>query len=483
MYLAAKKEHYIATVDPSTLSLYKDGKYAGRFPSSFKDAIEGVASGPTNPNPSPTLGNSKGTALIDPYKHQDKAHFEDIMYTDGTAQEAIMLLVKSVLSKQLQTVTDSRKQYATAELRKQAVEVVINNKEYQKILIQVKDIDTKVKLHERLMGAQAMKYAFGRAALGIVFKEGLPVDLKQFSSRNLGNVYADPKSWRLLGVEYYDLLVPRENEKPKIFKSEDLLYFTNMDYNLKASTLFYGVSKIKPIIGASVAKRIIIDEDMPELAKSMWAPKYLLPAPGVTTQAKLNAIANGLDPAKINVISADIGQPIVIPASDKLMEMMNTVHELDKVIIRGIGVPITMLPGYEDVTNRATIQSVLQGFMETRVEFERSVLQAQLDAQWYDTLLMEFTQKPIEELDYKISLEFQNLVMDTFKEKAQGVAELKNMGLPISDEAYLEMLGLDNLIDEIEEVKEEVFKEEEEQMSMRAEMMGEKPAPFGEKDK
>lgn len=470
----------VMVLDASNLSRRSKltGQYSQRFPYSTwqaLDAVEGTSRGAKNPNPSKTFGNSTASGLTDPYKTQDKAFFQDILMTDGTALEALMLNVKFVLGKTLQTVTDARKYFATEDLRKQAVESIINNEEYQNILGQVKEIDRKVKLQERLMGAQLQKYAFGRSALGVVIKNGLPTDLKPLSSKNLGNVYVDPKTWEFKGVDYHDLLVNDGVGKAKALKAEELLYFTNMDYNITPDSLFYGVSKLKAVVGASVAKRIIIDEDMPETAKGLWAAKGLLPLPGVTSQSKMNSIVNGLDPAKITAVNAEVGQPIIFPASDKIMELMNAVHELDKYIVRQIGVPMPLMSGYEDVTNRATMDTIVQAYMETRAEFERTVLQSQIDIQWYDTILAALTKKTPEELEYKVCVEFQNLVFDTFKDKAEALKLIEEAGIPLTEEAKLEYLGMDNLLEDMEQARKEQEQEEERMMAERKEMMEKNP--------
>lgn len=473
----------VRVLDTSGLVL-KDkttGQFSQRYPRSFLeanvrdgrlkilDAIEGGGRGAKNPNPGTPLGNSEGGVLTDPYSQNDKRTFEDIMMTDGTALEALMLNVKFVLGKTLQTVTDARRYYATEELRKQAVESIISNQEYQNVLVQVKEIDRKVKLQERLMGAQLQKYAYGRAALGVVLKNGLPTDLKPLTSKNLGNVYVDPKTWAFKGVEYHDNLVNEGVGKNKFLKAEELLYFTNMDYNLKADSLYYGVSKLKPVIGLSTAKRIIIDEDLPETFKGLWAAKGLLPLPGVTSQSKMNSIVNGLDPAKITAVNAEVGQPIIFPSSDKIMELVNSIPELDKSIIRAIGVPLPLMSGYEDVTNRATMDVVIQAFMETRAEFERTVLQSQLDSQWYDTLIGALTGKNPDELEYRICLEFQNLVFDTFKDKAEALKLVEEAGIPLTEEFKLEFLGWDNALEDMEQAREEQEEEEQRLMAERKE--------------
>lgn len=481
----AKKDSLeLGVLDASKLTRIskKTGQYSQRFPYSTwqaLDAIEGGGLGQKNPNPGSRLGNASGSALADPYNSKDKAFFEDITLTDGTAQEALMLNVKFVLGKTLQTTTDARKYYPTEELRQQAVESILSNQEYQNILVQVKDIDRKVKLQERMMGAQFQKYAYGRAALGVVLKEGLPTDLKPLSSKNLGNVYVDQKTWQLKGVDYHDALVNDGVGKDKFLKAEELLYFTNMDYNLKPDSMFYGVSKLKPVIGASVAKRIIIDEDMPEVAKGMWAAKGILPVLGITSNSKMTTLINGLDPGKINAVNADVGEPVIFPAEANIDKLMATVHELDKTIIRTIGVPIPLMSGYEDVTNRATIQEVIQVYKETRVEFERTVLQAQIDVQWYDTILAALTRMKPEELEYKVCLEFQDLVFDTFKDKAEALKLLEEAGIPLTNESKLEMLGLDNLIEDVGQAEKEQEREEKEMMKERQEMMEKGQMPTG----
>lgn len=470
----AKKELFAHSIDASRLSRINKntGVYSERFPTTFWEALDAA----TNTNPSPAYGggsNSNGTGLVDPYTNVRKASFEDTYRSDKVANKALKLLVQHILGKQLQTVTDSRQYFATEELRKQAVEGILSNTEYQEILVKVKQIDGKVKLQERLVSSQMQKYVYGRSVLGVVKKEGLPVELKQFSSKNLGNTFVD-KDWKLAGVEYEDILIPKQDGKKRIFKPKDILYFTNADYNITPNTLYYGQSLLEGVAPVSVWKRIILEEDGPETTKGHWAGVGIIKAPGITSQDKLTALINAMDPGKWNVINADITAEVHKIATE-LAAFPTTIDACNHEIIRGIGVPMPLM-GYEDVTNRATMQEVMQVFKETTLEFERTALQSQLDSQWYDTILMELTGiEDIDNMEYKICLEFQDIVFDTFKDKCEAVQMLRNMNMPISDEAYMEMLGLDNLIDEIEDVKAEIEEKETEKMEMQAELLNKMP--------
>lgn len=447
----ADKDILVATVYSSKLDVFnrKTGVYAGRFPSSFLDAkVEGGA-GFSPKNSSPTYGNSTG-GLTDPYSSTSKRRFEDTRRADSTAQNAILMLIKTVLGKAPEAVLDARQQFATDELRKQAVESVLSNKEFEKMIVEIKETDRKVRLHERLHALQDQKYTYGRSCAGVVIKDGMPVELKVFASKNLGQVYVKTKDGQCTfnGVEYQDVLQAQHT-----FKPEDIIYFTSLDHSITPNTLFYGQSRLEGVAHASEAKRIMIEEDVKETAKSNWAPKYILPVPNVNKPSKLTEIANGLDPSKISVINADVGQPIVFNTNGELKELMDAIHRLDEYIIRGIGIP-SMFLNFENITNRATTDAVMAFFKETTIEFERSVLQSQLDAQWYDTLVGLITQQDPQEVEAKVRLEFQDLVFDTIADKAAAIQAIENAGIPLPMEEKLIMLGKENLLDQMEELEQ-----------------------------
>ena len=159
----------------------RQGNFAGRFPTSFvtRDAAT------KNQNAPYGNGNTKGSGLVDPYNQVTKNRFEDCSRADGSVQNGILFLVKTILGKQSEVVLDARKQYSSEELRKQAMESIMGNTEYQEMISQINEIDQKVKLHERLMSSQYQKYIFGRSALAVVIKQGLPVELNNCRARTL----------------------------------------------------------------------------------------------------------------------------------------------------------------------------------------------------------------------------------------------------------------------------------------------------------
>jgi hypothetical protein len=368
-----------------------------------------------------------------------------------------MLLVKLVLGKKHQPVLEPREQFAADDARKQALESIMSKKENETLIADIQKIEEQCKFHERLMAAQAQKYVFGRAALGIVFKDRKPSELKVLSSKNLGQVYSDPKTWEFLGVDYHDVRVQQ-----KMLPADELLYLTNMDYNVTPDTMYYGVSKLEGVAHASETKRIILEEDLKESAKGQWAGIGIVKSAAVTDAGKAQELVNAFDPGKWNFLNFD-SVVEVHKIADNIDKLSMLVDNLDKYIIRGVGVP-QMLVGFEDVQNMATAQEVMEAWKATTGEFERSALQAQIDPQWYESLLGVLIGEDVDELEMRVRMEFEDIIFETFKDKVAAIKMLEEAGIPLPLEEKLSKLGLEHLLDQVNELVEAKEKKEEEMM-------------------
>lgn len=472
-------EIFIRQLDPSPLAtirdvIQKDGKIVGavygqRLPTSWvvRDAIEGVSSYSPK-NPSPTYGNSTSGALVDPYNNASKNRFEDTFRADKVAQRALLKKVTFILSNKPSVTLDVNEEYPTEELYKQALESIMTQQEFQKLLVDIKKINKTVRFYNHLITAEVQKRVFGRAALGVVLNSGLPTDLKPFSSKNLGKVYVD-NDWKFTGVDYHDNLVAKQT-----FNASELIYLTHLDFNITPNTLFYGLSEFEGIAHDSETNRIVSEEDNKEAAKGQWAGVGVIKAPSITSDAQMTTLVNAMDPGKWNAINADV--TMEVHALDPKIDQLTNLREAnDKRIIRGIDVPQPTM-GYEDVTNRATMDTVMQVYHATTLDFERQMLKAQIEPQWYDTLTMKLLNIPdMAEAKARVVCEFEDLVFETFQDKATPILSLLDRGL-ITPQRALKMMGLDDAIAEMEEAESLQMEKQKEQMDMEVEAQPQKKA-------
>jgi hypothetical protein len=427
----------------------KEGIWAGRFPTSFLDAAV--------TNPSPIYGNSTGGyGSRDPYTNASKNRFEDTFRADSTAQNAIMLLVKLVLGKKHQPVLDTTEQFASDDLRMAALDKIMSAQENQQLIADIQKVEEKCKFHEKLMASQAQKYTFGRSALGIIFEKKMPAELKVLSSKNLGQVYSNKETWAFEGVDYHDIRVQQ-----KRIPASELLYFTNLDYNVTPDTMYYGISKIEGVAHASETKRIILEEDLKESAKGQWAGIGIVKGAGIVDEGQADELVNAFDPGKWNFTNADVTVE-VHKIADNIDKLSAMVENQDKYIIRGIGVPSMML-GFEDVQNYATANEVMEVWKATTGEFERAVLQSQLYPQWYESLLKILYQGDLEKAAVCVKAEFEDILFETFESKVKAIKMLEEIGVPLPLEEKLNRLGLEHISDQIAELAEQQKQEQAEE--------------------
>jgi hypothetical protein len=428
------------------------GLWGRRFPTSFVDAA-------LNQNPSPSYGGNTSSSsgmLRDPYNQTSKNRFEDTLRADKIVQLSLIKKIMFILSKKPTISLDVGDDYPTKELQTQALETIASQKEYKDLMRDIRKINRDVKFHYRMIAAELQKRTFGRSALGIVFKESMPSELKVFASKNLGQVYIDPATWRFEGVDYHDNLIKKQQ-----FDASELLYFTHLDFNITPDTLYYGLSELEGVAHDSETNRIISEEDNKEIAKSNWAPKFLLPVPGVNDPNSMDEIVNALDPSRPNVINADVGQPVVLDSKGSGSEV-NAIREAnDQRMIRELDLPQPMM-GYENNPNRATMDTVMQVYHATTIDFERLMITSQIEPQWYDSLTVKLLSlKNIDEAKARVCMEFEDLVFETASDQKDVLFGLLDRGL-ITPARILKQFGYEDAVPELEEAQR--LKMEQKQM-------------------
>jgi len=114
---------------------------------------------------------------------------------------------------------------------------------------------------------------------------------------------------------------------------------------------------------------------------------------------------------------------------------LNLKDELKRQMLSIFGLP-SFLMNFENVTNRATAETVVAGFNTSVIQSERSWISDILDEQWYPKLFRIFY--PNDEflhIKMKIQTEFENISFESLLEKAVSVVSLVEKGIMTKTEA------------------------------------------------
>lgn len=419
-----------------------------------------------------------------PHLKRELDRFEDTFRSDGTVKRAILKKWDFILGANVRFVLDVDEEFDTDEERSAALNRVQSHRPYieakktvEKLL---KDIDWRTKFHAA--GVQASVY--GRAAIEKLKVRGKIVDLLVLNSKLLGEPQTNKDNYRFEGVVYLDL--PFENN---IFKASEIVYITRNNLHLSPGSLHYGLSDLEPVIDGSETKRIIKQEDLKEIAHSLWAGfmivKFLNPN---VTKAQMKTVVDSLVAGTPAGIDHEVEIQVVEVAQNAPM-LLELINEMNRETLRDLGIP-SPLVGYENIQNYATLQQTLLAWKESDLQSERqwfkNIIQRQLLDELFqqelDSLQLEQNEEQELELESELESELEpqteeNIITNNNKiPKAKLTIEIEdpnftpyedllnsNMTLYnnnlISARKILESIGMD---DQIEETERRLAEEREE---------------------
>lgn len=372
-------------------------------------------------------------------------------YQDYTVSSAMATLIHYVLGRNMKATVYpvTREQLKTQEEVDERLNEVI--KEFDLGPTSIKDlqnfvdmVDLNCELYERhLPEALAQAFVFGRSALWIVrandtiqqnemlakwgFKEGVPVALRPLDSLNLGQVIVDTKSWEPKKIEYEGNLgsiddVSRQRTEMEVLDIENLVYFTRDDYNIIPDSYNYGFSRLTDAIPISENKRRLTKKVLAEINNNQWAGLNIYEIAGMSTK-DMQAFADTLRPGRSKITN----QPLKVHNVNPQFDMSGNLEQLKQLhlnLLMAVKVPSFMM-NFEQVTNRATTEAVLQAWQQTVLEAERNWIRMILWKYWYKPLIeFYFPDKQFLYLRIKILEEFQDIEFASLFEKAISVNNL-----------------------------------------------------------
>jgi hypothetical protein len=417
-------------------------------------------------------------AVLQPYYSDDYLNrlsnaviFDDVIssalerlayFTIGTSDEIRSVLYPEAL-RPINSELEAKNAIKELSIIKSAKDVagsVVNNHLSDQ---EIRDFETYIhytdkisKLGRFLKKNYRSAHIFGRSASFIEFSDheipslnlkiGTPIGLKPLKSMLLGNVVVDPVSWEIKAAEYKDQKVKfkeyRDNaaiRKPvttayedattesgsKYLSSENLLYFVRNNNNMMRDQddYWFGHSTLQSILPLSEESRRIKQIVIPQLNQSHWAGSMLWFFPN-WTQEQMKAVFDSVKPAShVGIPVPDIKVQNMEIKPD-YMGLIALMAELKKGILTAFGLP-SFLMNFEDVTNRATAETVLEGFNESVIQSERSWITDILDEQWYAKIFRKYwPEDEFVHIKMKIMVEFENITFESFLAKAVAVVAL-----------------------------------------------------------
>jgi hypothetical protein len=308
-------------------------------------------------------------------------------------------------------------------------------------------------------------HVFGRSASYIEYTDkeipdlGInidsPIGLKPLKSQYLGNVIVDRESWKMKAVEYRDptlrfkeyidlgvkqlqekeaqssLLSDTDtNKQARYLDIDNVLYLVKNNNNMmrEEDDYWFGHSTLQSILPLSEENRRINYIVIPMINQGLWAGTGIWFFPNYTTK-DIELFFSSYKPGG----HIGVGNDQIKFQQTKLdydyQGILNMKNELKKQMMSAFSIP-SFLMNFENVTNRATTETVLIGFNESTIQAERSWISDILDDQWYPKLFESYW--PNDEFittKMKIVLEFSNVAFESFLEKAVACVALVEKGI------------------------------------------------------
>jgi hypothetical protein len=319
--------------------------------------------------------------LEDPTDDKEKGILHDNFRREGAVRTATILKAQFTLGERTKIVLDTPRVFATQDREDAELEKLNTMPEYLDLLEEMMNIDENVGLYDMLKKFLVSKENFGN---GILVKQydadGIPIRLIPLWSVRLGKRYVNAETHELLGIEYKDY----EGEE-RILRIEDLIYDTADDFPITPNSRHFGLPPNEVALATALNNRITMETADAEVVTRHWAPMRVIKAPGITGQTKLTDFSTKILPGKDLVTNQNNISVETIDLKVSSQDLLDSVQERQKKIFRDLKVPLVI--GFQDEQNRATAYAALHQWTESVIKDQRTSLKNTLEEQWYKPCL------------------------------------------------------------------------------------------------
>ena len=333
--------------------------------------------------------------LKPPYRKRDLDRFEDAFRSDGTVRNSVSKKWNFILGAHTSVSLDVDREYQNDEDRASAMNQVLAYEPYKIAMDKANEVLRKCSFRKVLHAAGIQASVYGRSCIEKVrdpANNNRIVRLNVLNSKLLGDVEVDPDSWEFLGVHYRDL--PKHDD---LLEAKDIIYITRNDYHISSGSMYYGLSDLEPVIDGSETKRIIKQEDLKEIARSLWAGFgwMLFKDPNITHE-QMSEIVNKMKAGAWTATDQTVELQVQEIAQNAPM-LLEIVNEMNLETGRDLEVPSPLI-GYENKQNYSNLVQTLIAWKESTLDAERRWLSDLIEAQ----LLSEIFKQELDEQGIQI---------------------------------------------------------------------------------
>lgn len=334
------------------------------------------------------------------------------------------------------------------------VNKIIGKKKHKDFLNFVGIVDNISKIYLITKVLYNQSFVFGSAAgwktlslkalenskYGIHIPVKTPIKIKQLDGYYLGSIHQDMDTFEPKYLEYNNVnvgldlvrtedgeeveeLTLRPNAKISSARGtylpyDRLIVFNRPNVGTTPNTSVYGVSPLLPALYISENLRRIDEKILPEINEGQYAGVGIF---SVTEDSKydIDALAEELsNPGTRIVLNEEVKyQPIQVDYNmDGLLKQKDNLITSE---LMSLGIPSPLF-NFEGVTNRATMEIIINVWQGIRLQDERDLLKQTMRDYWYkDLMKIFFDGEELIDLALTVDLEFKNKSFTAFPDKAQ----------------------------------------------------------------
>jgi hypothetical protein len=322
---------------------------------------------------------------------------------------------------------------------------VKNNKAYDKLRIDILRLNKRVELHDRLNKFLTNIWVFGRGFLQIERLKpddpettlskgpgfgsrqyGEPIALKLLTPYRIEKTLVDDRTNNFKGILYnYGINTTpkkgtRSDGNKKVILPENLIAGWYDDNNVFDNTYYSGISPTWSVLSAAQTIEVALDKNIPEFLMAV-AQGFGLIKTGTNKKSVSDDVKNTLQHSTWLIVPYKDFEMTAVNLARNPEELTGIIQSLARYICQSMNLPIFL--AFEDTTNFATANQVMQSFKVSTLARHRTWLQGILEKYWYDPILADFFGVPIEEVisqEIRIKPVFEDINFETRLEILQG---------------------------------------------------------------
>lgn len=239
----------------------------------------------------------------------------------------------------------------------------------------IDEINKRVNLDKLLNDAQIKRSIHGRAAYEIIRdSRGLPQRLIPLQSTQIRPDLDE--AWNLTGYTYQG--------QRSFYKPDEVFYLTNLE--LEADHM--GLSDVEPIRAVLEARHSILRENLPEIARTLWAPYVILKADtsGLSedeAEATITRLAEVARAGKSIAVNESV-EATTVNITPDIEGLNRLLDKLEEAVIANFGTPRFLLG--RPIENRATAYAELEAYVQGTISSIQRYLKREVERQLYDSI-------------------------------------------------------------------------------------------------